>query len=77
MSEAALIEPHTARRPPTQRRVALLVVGSLAVVAATALVMHLMGFDGWDTPAHLYKIAALRRVRCSGTTSGTAAPIRS
>ncbi len=61
MSEAASVEPHAARRPPTLRRLALLVVGSLAVVAATSLAMHLMGFDGWDAPAHLYKIAALHR----------------
>jgi hypothetical protein len=61
MSDAAFVEPRAARRPPTVRRVVLLVVGSLAVVAAASLVMHLMGFDGWDAPAHLYKIAALHR----------------
>ena len=59
MSDAALAAPRAARRPPTVRRVVALVVGSLAVIAAAALVMHLIGFDGWDAPAHLYKIAAL------------------
>jgi hypothetical protein len=61
MSDAAFVEPRAARRPPTIRRVALLVVGSLAVIVAVSLAMHLVGFDGWDAPAHLYKIAALRR----------------
>jgi len=61
MSDAALAAPRAARRPPTVRRVVLLVVGSLAVVAAATLVMRLIGFDGWDAPAHLYKIAALQR----------------
>jgi hypothetical protein len=31
------------------------------VIAATTLVMRLAGVAGWDTPAHLYKIAELRQ----------------
>ena len=61
MSDAAFAAPRAARRPPPVRRVVLLVVGSLAVIAAAALVMRLIGFDGWDAPAHLYKIAVLHR----------------
>ncbi len=61
MSDAAFAAPRAARRPPAVWRVALLVVGSLAVIVAASLVMRLIGFDGWDAPAHLYKIAALHR----------------
>ena len=36
-------------------------MGSIGLITAAALVMRLAGFNGWDTPAHLYKIAALRQ----------------
>jgi hypothetical protein len=43
------------------RRVVWLVVGSIVLITVAALAMRLAGFTGWDTPAHLYKIASLRK----------------
>ncbi len=63
MHEAAVVGPR--RRAPApaaaRRRILWLVLGSIGVIATTTVVMRLTGFAGWDTPAHLYKIAVLRR----------------
>ena len=51
----------TAPAPGAVRaRIVWLLVGSIALITAAAVVMRLAGFNGWDTPAHLYKIAVLR-----------------
>ncbi len=63
MRQAAVIgvqRRRTAAPAAVRRRIIWLVAGSLAVVAGATLVMHLVGFLGWDAPAHLYKIAMLR-----------------
>ncbi len=52
--------PRAAPRP-ARRRVVWLVVGSIVLITVAALAMRLAGFTGWDTPAHLYKIATLRK----------------
>ena len=62
MHEAAVVDPRrrVAARAATRRRVLWLILGSLGVIVATTTVMRLTGVAGWDTPAHLYKIAELR-----------------
>ena len=52
------------RRVPalaTRGGVVWLALGSIGLIAAAAVAMRLAGFAGWDTPAHLYKIAVLRQ----------------
>jgi hypothetical protein len=62
VGEAAVVEPPSRPAAKAARlRVLWLVLGSLAVIVATTLVMRLAGVAGWDTPAHLYKIAELRQ----------------
>ena len=63
MHEAAVVDPspRVAAHAATRRRVLWLILGSVGVIAATTLVMRLAGVAGWDTPAHLYKIAELRQ----------------
>jgi hypothetical protein len=61
--QAAVIEVgrrRTAAPAAVRRRILWLVVGSVGVIAAVAIAMRLTGMLGWDTPAHLYKIALLR-----------------
>ena len=63
MHEAAVVDPRrrVAANAATRRRVLWLILGSVGVIVATTLVMRLAGVAGWDTPAHLYKIAELRQ----------------
>ena len=63
MDEAAVAGPRRPAPAPAaaDRRLLWLVVGSLAAIATATVVMRLTGFAGWDTPAHLYKVAVLRR----------------
>jgi len=60
MTEAAVAALRRGATALAQRRVLWLIVGSVALIGAAAAIMRLAGFVGWDTPAHLYKIAALR-----------------
>ena len=62
MSDTAVVAaPRQATSAAARRRALWLVVGSVAVIGAAAVIMHLAGFVGWDTPAHLYKIAVIRQ----------------
>jgi hypothetical protein len=48
-------------RRAARRRVVWLLLGSIGLITVAAVAMRLAGFTGWDTPAHLYKIAVLRQ----------------
>ncbi len=61
MTDAAVAALRRAMTTVARRRVLWLIVGSVAVIGAAAAAMRLTGFAGWDTPAHLYKIAVLRQ----------------
>ncbi|HUK78991.1 MAG TPA: hypothetical protein VL117_15560 [Thermoleophilia bacterium] len=62
MTDAAVAALRRGMTAVARRRVLwLLVAGSITVIGAAAVVMRLTGFAGWDTPAHLYKIAVLRQ----------------
>ena len=61
--KAAVVEPPPGPAAKAAGRLGVLwlVLGSLAVIVATTVIMRWAGVAGWDTPAHLYKIAELRQ----------------
>ena len=60
VSAAPAFDPPPAPRA-VPRRIVWLLLGSIALITVAAVIMRLAGFNGWDTPAHLYKIATLRQ----------------